>query len=496
MCGIIGIRGNSSVTQPIIDGEFAFQHRGSDSAGLGGYNRETDMFSRFVGKGTVQEVYRDFNPKLMPVHVGVGQVRYVTSGFGKRRDAQPLLLRQPPLIIAHNGQVGNVTSMREKFHRRWMYMTECDVEHILFSLAEQLDTRKHYKAGSIDELVQDIFFPSVAQVFEEVTGGYSVVGVFGRHGLFAFKDPHGIRPLSYAEQDGMHVFASETASMEFLQMRNGVHELEPGEAMFVADDGKVYSTIIKQERSALCMYEPVYNLFPNSSIEGIYAISVRKNSAREFVMENPDLLKRIDVIVDCPTTATPEAEEISLLTGIYHSNTGLRKEMKRGYQQGDDASRMLIASRKFSINIKDIRGKRVLVVDDSNNRGNTGKVMAQLLWDADAAEVNFAYMCPPITHPCPYGNDHSIQQELIAHRNDSDLDRIAKELNATRVYYLSLPGLHRALERPANQHCFGCITGEYPTEENTFQEYLKLRIQERNGITTSQERNGITTSPS
>jgi len=483
MCGILGMIGPASLTPDALDALFILEHRGRNSSGMCGYNTETGMFSLPVkGKGSSNEVFKEFDSKEHAWQGVIGHNRYATSGSDIRRDGQPLLITNPPIAIAHNGQIVNLLSLRQKYEDRWTYVTSCDVEHIQFCLAENLLERKYYKAASIDEFVEEKLFPSIEAVLQDIKGAYSVVGIIGKKGLFAFKDQHGIRPLSYGKKQSdagtIHAFVSESSALQFLHSYSDVREMEPGEAVFISFAGKPYERILKQGKAAFCSFEPVYFSYPNSVLLGQYVHDIRERLGQHLAEQYAEFKERIDHVTDSPKTAIPAAISLAWAWSKPYGGLFARGDT-RSFLEPDQLSRDEEIRRKLVFIPSAFRGKRVAVVDDSIVRGSTSRRVVRLFREAGAREVHIFSTFPQIISPCIYGIDTPDEDELIAARYEGNPEKIAAEICADSVNFLSIDNLVKALGGRKEELCLACLNKDYPSGRECMDEYITSRKEER-----------------
>ncbi|MFH1072135.1 MAG: amidophosphoribosyltransferase [Nanoarchaeota archaeon] len=372
--------------------------------------------------------------------------------------------------------------LKKRFEQRWAYVTECDVEHIQFCLAEHLMEKKFYKAESIDEFVEEKLFPSIDAVIQEVKGAYSVVGIIGKKGMFAFKDQHGIRPLCYGKKETssgiIHAFASESSVFSLLNGYENIRELERGEAVFVSFEGKSYQRILRQERQAFCSFEPVYFSYPNSMLLSQYVHDIREQLGKTLAEQYAEFRERIDHVTDAPKTAIPAAVSLAWAWGKPYGGLFARGDM-RSFLEPDQFSRDEEIRRKLVFIPSAFKGKRVAVIDDSIVRGSTSRRMVSLFRECGAREVHIFSTFPQIISPCIYGIDTPDEDELIAARYGGNSEKIAAEIGADSVNFLSIDNLVKALGVKKEELCLACLNKDYPSGKEYMHEYISSRVEER-----------------
>ncbi|MCD6414102.1 MAG: amidophosphoribosyltransferase [Candidatus Diapherotrites archaeon] len=435
MCGIIGISDGDS-TQ-VYAGLYALQHRGQDSCGILTYDKEEFYLKK--APGLVTEAFTENSLRELKGNMGIGQVRYPTVGGDFSRDAQPFFSTSPVSIgIAHNGNIANYAKIRKKVGKLTSW---CDVEVILNILANELSAEK------------DIF-AAVASVMSQVNGAYSVVSIVDKVGMVVFRDPFAIRPLV----EGEGVFASESVALDIIGKKlEG--DVKPGECI-VINDGSVERRRLVKEKPRHCMFEYVYFSRPDSIVEGKSVYEVRVNMGRELAKKWD---KDADVVVPVPDTARAAAFGFSEETGIpYREGLIKNRYVGRTFIMPSQSSRENAVRIKLNPIKNVLKGKKVVLVEDSVVRGTTSKNLIDLVRSAGAKEVHFAVSCPPIRWPCFYGIDMTRKGELFAANVEDAEKELAKKIGADSVIYQTLDGLKKAIGIP--NLCTACIDGNYPTD--------------------------------
>jgi len=465
MCGFIGITGlsNGSVASRLVSGLMAIQHRGQDAAGALTYD---GRFHMHKGRGLVRDVFDEASVERLSGSTGLAHVRYPTVGLGTAEDAQPFMISYPFGIgMAHNGNVTNFDEIKGEMSRQshWHVNTSCDLEGILKVFGDELSRQE------IEVLKPDNVFEAVKGVFNRVKGAYSVVGMVAGEGLYAFRDPFGIKPIivgSRTEDDGSTSWcvASESVLMDVLDY-HGTFDLAAGEALFIDNDGNVHRQQIAHEVHSPCLFEWVYFARPDSFLD---RVSVYKTRLRLGELMAPLFEATgwdVDVIIPVPESATTSAMAMARATGLkYREGLVKNRYVGRTFIMASDQARREFLRLKLNPIQLEFEGKNVLLVDDSIVRGNTSRQIIEMAWQAGAKKVYFASVSPPLRHPCVYGIDMSTRNEFVATGRDND--QIAAEIGADGVIYQTLENLQQAVMEgnpEITQTCSACFSGEYPT---------------------------------
>ena len=458
MCGIIGIMGRSAVAEGLIRGLNSIQHRGQDAAGIVTFD---ETFRMSKGLGLVNNVFND--PAAIGRHtgrVGIGHVRYSTIGANEALDAQPFFVNYPfGLAMAHNGNVNNFVALRrslyEDDHR--LLDSSCDVELILYALASELE-KKDLKHFDNDDL-----FDAVEAVQRRVEGAYSTITIIANRGLLAFADPFGIRPVVFGRRvtpEGTdYAFASESTCLDYIGFEV-VRDLEPGEVIFIDNDGQVRSEIRYREKQAFCVFEYIYFAKEDSTIHGRGVAHDRVNMGKALARTFRRTGLRPDVVIDVPSSAYFFASGLAEELGIpYRRGLSKNNNVGRSFISPTQSEREKVVRLKHNP-LKDVvRGRKIAVVDDSIVRGTTSRHLVRLLREAGAAEVYLVSASPPIRHPCFYGIDMSIKREMIA--SGLNVEEISERIGADALVYQQLSDLRRIYR--GLPICDACFSGEYPT---------------------------------
>jgi amidophosphoribosyltransferase len=466
MCGVIGIWGNGPVIRDLYQGLLAIQHRGQDSAGVITFD---GRFHTKKGNGLVHDIFTPEVVQHLRGPIGVGHTRYPTIGGGGGEDAQPFQLNSPfGIIMAHNGNVANYRELRDELYREHhrLLNSDCDLEILLNIFAESLahERTKNLEPGHV--------FRAVEAVFSKVRGSYSVVAYIAEQGLVAFRDPYGIKPLAYGvRHDGLlpsYAIASETVSLNIMNFGE-IKDVEAGEVVFIDKGRSLHKKRIRRACPSPCLFEWVYFARPDSFIDKVNVYKCRVNLGRSLAREIRRRKLAIDVVVPVPDSARDAAIEIARKLNLKYSEALVKNRyIGRTFIMPAADQRINSVRQKLNPIASEIRGKRVLLVDDSIVRGNTSKAIIEMIRECGAKKVYFASYSPPLRHPCVYGIDMQTKTEFVA--QDADEAAVARKIGADKVIYQSLDALKKAVqtENPKIKNfCAACFDGIYPTGDIT-----------------------------
>ncbi len=485
MCGIIGIVSHSPVNQLLYDGLLVLQHRGQDAAGI--VTAEGNVFHMHKANGLVRDVFRTRDMRNLLGNSGIGHVRYPTAGnASSSAEAQPFYVNSPfGIVLAHNGNLINTDQLKEDLYRLDLrhVNTASDSEVLLNVLAHELaavDGRQQLEAERI--------FAAVAGVHRRCRGAYAVVAMIAGHGLLAFRDPYGIRPLVIGERQTElgteYMVASESVALDVLDFRV-VRDVMPGEAVFIDRDGRMHSRqCSEQPKYAPCIFEYVYLARPDSVIDGVSVYETRlrmgERLAEKIRREWADV--PIDAVIPIPDTSRPSAMQLANALGLpYREGFIKNRYIGRTFIMPGHAMRKKSVRQKLNAIGMEFRNKNVLLVDDSIVRGTTSREIVQMARDAGAHRVFFASAAPPVRFPNVYGIDMPTRQELLA-TGRTDVE-IAHEIGADALIYQDLDALIGAVRelRPLLTHFdTSCFNGVYVTGDVT-EAYLDQIEAARNG---------------
>lgn len=481
MCGIVGMVGSAPVNQDIYDALLLLQHRGQDATGIA-TAEATGVMHNAKAQGMVREAFRTRDMRALLGNVGLGHVRYATKGTASNEEEmQPFYVNAPyGIILIHNGNLTNtreLTADMAQRDRRHLNSSS-DTELLLNVLAGELQN-----TTSTVDLDPERVFEAVARTHERIEGAYAVIAVIAGYGLLAFRDPFGIRPLILgrrpstvpgAEGKDEWVVASESLVLE-----NGdyevVREVEPGEAVFITNDGELFSKQCATAATlAPCAFEYVYLARPDSVMNGIsvYESRLRMGDRLADTIAKHVPMDKIDVVMPIPDSSRPAAMEVARKLGIeYREGFYKNRYVGRTFIMPGQAVRKKSVRQKLNAMSTEFQGKNVLLIDDSIVRGTTSKEIIQMARDAGAASVTFASAAPPVRHPHVYGINMPSRHELIAHGRT--IPEIAAELGCDHLVYQEVDDLKAAIIEGSvlTDLDMSCFDGRYVTGTVT-DEYL------------------------
>jgi len=440
-------------------GLYAQQHRGQESSGIVSLtgapaDASSPHASQHIvhrGMGLVGDVFQESDLIRLTGHAAVGHNRYSTTGASLQYNIQPLSahLSNGPIALAHNGNFVNADSLRQELKSRGsIFQGTNDTECLLHLLA-------HHRSSDIIECLKDSL--------PQIVGAYSMV-LLTHDRLIAARDPYGFRPLVLGRRplgDGSFswVVASETCSFDLIGAKF-VREIEPGELVWFDRDGEHREEIpVKVPRLAKCVFEHVYFARPDSQVFGLSVYESRKRMGQVLASENK---VEADIVVPVPDSGVPAAIGYSRESGIPFELGIIRNHyIGRTFIQPSQSIRSFGVKIKLNPQSEVLKGKRVVVVDDSLVRGTTSQKIIRLIRAAGAKEVHFRIASPPTTGPCYYGVDTPGKSQLIAAQHS--LQEICEFIDADSLAYLSVEGMFRAVHGNAKEFCAACFDGNYPT---------------------------------
>ena len=456
MCGVIGITGQERAIEKIYHGLLALQHRGQDAAGAVTFEQG---FQLKKGNGLVLNVFNTKNIERLNGNTGIGHVRYPTVGTGSAEDAQPFIITTPyGIALAHNGNLVNFFELKKDLvENQLRYLnSNCDAEVILNLLSVEL-SKRHLK-----RLMPDKIFSALARIYKKLMGSYAVVSLIANKGLLAFRDKNGIKPLMMGQNGSSYCFASESVALDLLGYKD-MRDVEPGEAIFIDAENNCYTKQIKQSKKAGCIFEYVYFARPDSIIDGIGVYEARLRLGEELGKECLKQGIKPDVVMPVPDTARGAAQLVAEVLGVKHRE-GLIKNryIHRTFIMPTQSVRIEAVRLKLNPIKPEIRGKDVLLIDDSIVRGNTSREIIALIRSVGARKVYYALYSPPLRYPCVYGIDMQTRGEFIA--RDKSIEEIRKSIHADALVYQTVKGLVKGVGAGSEGFCTACFTGTYPTE--------------------------------
>ncbi|GAB3405059.1 amidophosphoribosyltransferase [Massilia agilis] len=475
MCGIVGVVSHTPVNQLLYDALLLLQHRGQDAAGIA--TNHSSMFSMYKANGLVRDVFRTRNMRSLAGNSGIGHCRYPTAGSSSEEEAQPFYVNAPfGITLAHNGNLTNQAELKDEMFRkdRRHINTDSDSEVLLNVLAHELQ-----EASTGFTLDVDAVFKAVAMVHRRARGAYAVVAQISGHGLLAFRDPFGIRPLcigvNETEDGPEYLVASESVALEGLGFRF-MRDIAPGEAVFIDNDRQLHARQCADNPSLNpCVFEYVYLARPDSVIDGasVYATRLRMGEylAEKIRKEIP--AEEIDVVMPIPDSSRPAAIQLALKLGVeYREGFIKNRYIGRTFIMPGQGQRRKSVRQKLNAIPSEFKGKNVLLVDDSIVRGTTSREIVQMAREAGARKVIFASAAPPVIFPNVYGIDMPTRDELIAYGRT--VEEVCKEITADHLVYQDLDALKRSISdvNPAlTSFEASCFDGVYITGDVT-PEYL------------------------
>jgi len=432
MCGIVGIYGYDNVVQDVYDSLMTLQHRGQDAAGIATFDESFHIRKDF---GLVKDVFHTRHIKRLRGYAGIGHTRYATIGTGDIEELQPFLGPAPfGVVLAHNGNLFNSHELKEDIFSNDHRLVNSDSDgEVLLNLFTKSLTKQN-----ADKIAPENIWRAVQSVYDRSKGAYSVVGYIGKHGMFAFRDPFGIRPLVFGKrQDGLktdYIFASESVTLDVLGFEM-IGDVAPGEAVFIDEKTRtVHRKVIDQRNFIPCIFEYIYFARPDSLINGISVYKSRLRMGKGIAKQIRDANLDIDVVMPVPDSSRPSALALADELDIRYRE-GLVKNRYIGRTFIMPGQEIRKKSIRYKLNPMplEIRGKNILLVDDSIVRGNTSRQIIALARNAGAKKVYFASIAPPIIYPNLYGIDIPTKDELIA--VNVEVEDIAKQLNADKLFY-------------------------------------------------------------
>ena len=449
MCGIVGIIGGKQVSRLIYHSLFAIQHRGQSSAGMLVYDGNIHVTK---DAGLVREVFDDEKKINVPGNIGIGHTRYSTAGMDDieslKRNAQPEYLVNPFLAAVHNGNIfncGDLCKITKRIPRN-----ECDIQCLLLPMADEL-----YKK----ELSPEVIFDACKNVMNKVKGSYSALFVADSGDnpyLFAMTDPYKIRPLVLGKKDGFYCLTSETRVFKKINFQY-IKDVPGGSVVVIDTKGNVFEKQLVKKPMKPCMFEYVYFAKPDSRINGRSVHDVRAELGRLLAREHPI---EADIVVPVPESGRHYATGYALESGIPLDEGIMKDKDERSFIQQTQESRDKVVEEGLSYLRAVLKGKRVVLIDDSIVRGTNIRKLVKGMKDAGAKEVHVRIGCPPLIAPCYLGIDMRSKKEFIARDEKGRIkswEQIAEEIGADSLAYTSIENLTKAI---GFDTCRGCI--EFP----------------------------------
>jgi amidophosphoribosyltransferase len=447
-CGVFGVYGTEDAAALTALGLHALQHRGQEAAGIVSYDGK--RFHPHRAMGLVGDIFGDSEViRTMPGDSAIGHNRYSTAGETVLRNVQPLYADYSfgGLALAHNGNLTNARQLRrELVHTGSLFQSTMDTEVI-----------QHLIATSRESRLLDRFIAAL----RAIDGAYSLVAL-SRRKLIGARDPLGVRPLVLGQLGDAWILASETCALDIIGA-SYIRDIEPGELIVIDEDGLHSHQPSPEIRKRLCIFEYIYFARPDSDVDGINVYEARKAIGAELARESS---VEADLVIPVPDSGVPAAIGYAAEAGIPFELGLIRNHyVGRTFIEPTDEIRHLGVRLKHNANRGQLKGKRVVLVDDSIVRGTTSKKIVEMVRSAGAREVHVRISSPPTRSPCFYGIDTPEASELLA--SNHDVEEIRKLISADSLAYISMDGLYRAMgehgrDNDAPQYCDACFSGEYP----------------------------------
>lgn len=448
-CGVFGIFGHPEAANLTYLGLYALQHRGQESCGI--VSSDGVQLKAHLGMGLVSDVFkRDDIFEQLPGSASIGHVRYSTAGGNDLKNCQPIVVdySRGSIAVAHNGNLVNAQEIRNNLEKSGsIFSTTADTETIIHLIAR----------AQSDSLIE-----RTCESLRQVKGAYSLVFLTETR-MIAVRDPNGFRPLSLGKLDGAYVVSSESCAFDLIEAEY-IREIEPGEMIVIDKEGmKSFFPFEQETRNTPCIFEYIYFARPDSRIFNRMVYPVRKEFGRQLARQYP---VEADLVIAVPDSGMPAAMG-------YAEEAGLPFELGliRNHYVGRTFIEPQQSIRHFGVKlklnpVKDIlKGKRVVVVDDSIVRGTTSRKIVKMIRNAGAKEVHVRISSPPVSYPCFYGIDTPSRKELISASHS--IEEIARYITADTLCYLDLEGLHATLKQFGDHKvdfCDACFSGKYPVK--------------------------------
>lgn len=450
-CGVFGIYDldGNDVASSIYYGLFALQHRGQESCGIAvsDTNGPKGKVSSVKDMGLVNEVFTPESIEGLKGDIGVGHVRYSTAGASTRENTQPLVLNyvKGTLALAHNGNLINALELRHELeYTGAIFQTTIDSEVIAYHIA-----RERLKVANVESAVKNAMY--------KIQGAYSLI-IMSPRKLIGARDPFGFRPLVIGKRDNSYILASETCALDAVSAEF-VRDVLPGEIVTITKDGIVSDTSMCQQETARCIFEYIYFARPDSCMDGVSVYNSRIMAGKILAQTYP---VDADIVVGVPDSGNAAALGYSEESGIPYGMAFVKNSyVGRTFIKPKQSVRESSVKIKLNVLKEVVKGKRVVMIDDSIVRGTTSERIVRMLKNAGATEVHVRISSPPFLYPCYFGTDIPSDDQLIAHNNT--VDQICDMLGANSLGYLDVERLGEMLGSDMG-YCSACFTGNYPIE--------------------------------
>jgi len=458
-CGVFGIFNHPQAANLTYLGLYALQHRGQESAGIAASDGRN--IARYAGMGKVVDVFNETHLSSLCGNMAIGHNRYSTTGSSYLRNAQPLRAesRLGPIVVAHNGNLVNTPELHREFvNEGRIFQTSVDSEVVIHLMARSKDAE---------------FKDALITALKQIKGAYALL-VMNKNALYAVRDPNGFRPLSLAKLGDTYVVASETCAFDIIDAEY-IRDIQPGELIEITSEGiKSFFPFEKREES-MCVFEYIYFARPDSYIFGQSVHGMRIALGRELAKLHP---AKADIVVHIPDSSTAAALGFSLESGIPHEQGMIRNHyIGRTFIEPSQKIRDFGAKIKYNVVRNAVKGKKIVVVDDSIMRGTTMRKIIAMFRNAGATEIHVRISAPPTMFPCYYGIDIPTTKELIA--ANKPVNEIAEYLGVDSLGYLTVEALLEAVKSSNLKYCTACFDGKYPLkfEDKDNTENLKFGIE-------------------
>ncbi len=466
-CGVFGIFENKkrNVAHDLYIALYALQHRGQESAGIAVCDDGVINYEK--GPGLVGDFFtKEVLSRLGEGNMAVGHVRYSTTGGNNINNIQPLVVRHMKgnLALVHNGNLTNADEIRKKYELNGaIFHGTSDTESIAYSIVDNRLT-----APSIEAAIET--------TMTEIAGAYSCIAMSPTK-MIGFRDPNGFRPLCLGRsKDGGYILSSESCAIDAIE-GTFIRDILPGEIVVISDNGiESIMTHTNKRKHTLCVFEYIYFARGDSYIEGVNVHQARITAGKILAKENKI---DADVVIGVPDSGLDAALGYSMASGIQYGMGFVKnKYIGRSFIKPNQEERRNTVKIKLNVVKEVVKGKRVILIDDSIVRGTTSKEIIKLLREAGASEVHFLSSAPAFKHPCYFGTDVDSEENLIACKYNTN-EEIAKALGADSLSYLSLEGSHELAKKEGLYFCDGCFSGNYPIdvpkgiEKNKFEQKIK-----------------------
>lgn len=451
-CGVFGIYDldGNDVASTVYYGLFALQHRGQESCGIAVTDTRGPKGKAFLSKGMglVNEVFTPDDLEKLKGNIGIGHTRYSTAGSSTRENAQPLVINyvKGTLGLAHNGNLINANELRHELeYSGAIFQTTIDSEVIAYHIA-----RERIKSGSAENAVRN--------AMKKIKGAYSLI-VMSPRKLIGARDPFGFKPLCIGKRDNAYVLASETCALDTIGAVY-VRDVEPGEIVTITEKGIESDTslCLPKSKEARCIFEYIYFARSDSIMDGVSVYNARILAGKYLAMDSP---VEADLVVGVPESGNAAALGYSLQSGIPYGTAFVKNSyVGRTFIKPKQSNRESSVKVKLNVLKEAVKGKRVIMIDDSIVRGTTSGRIVSMLREAGAAEVHVRISSPPFLYECYFGIDIPSRDQLIA--NNRSVEEICRLIGADTLGYLKIDRLSEMVN--GLPICTGCFNGKYPLE--------------------------------